>query len=616
MLQLLPLIFAALASLAPVGPTQPRMYVSAVAGIAQEQAAVTAPEGATVTVVEVGSESVLADQAVVVACPLSAPAVADCTNPAPLTRDPSGTWTATSTSPFGVGFVPAAGTTATFRLALDPSQTKVVPAAVAADAAPAPDLPSDFGALVPVPPAPAHQSLEESAAAAPVVLASPAAAAVPVRRAAARPVLPIGGRAATPPAALVLGLVGFVALLGTRAFPNRQVKRTPVVSALPGSSVKVLVSTAAVAAPLLLGEANVYKLGLVLIVLVGAIGLHLLVNWAGELSLAHAALVGLPAFVVAKFSADHGISPVVLLPLAIAVGVAAGAFVGLPALRARGLQVALVTLATGVAIDRFFFTKGWLTGDVSGAHVALPTLGPIEMHTAKSMYPLLAVCVVVAVAGAWLIYNSKLGRGFLWVKANPDAAAAFGIPTASYRVLAYVLAGAYAGFAGGLTAMWVQRLTPAAFPLTLSFTYLIIAALAGRGFVGGVAAAAGAVEGGRLFLASGAAFITYAAPIGLILTLTQQQAGLNGLGRQLKERIVKLQLLGRPLIAAGVVALALGFTAIGLAWYHAGNTSQVWIQNQELVSGGIGGLALVVLGVGLVLADRLTELTKRLAPSD
>jgi branched-chain amino acid transport system permease protein len=364
--------------------------------------------------------------------------------------------------------------------------------------------------------------------------------------------------------------------------------------------------------PVLLAEATVYKLGLVLIVVVAAIGLHLLVNWAGELSLAHAPLIGLPAFVVAKLSADHGISPVVLLPLAIAVGLVAGAIVGLPAIRARGLQVAIVTLAAGVAVDRFFFTKDWLVGDVSGAHVAAPTLGPFDFRTARSMYPLLVVCVALAIAAAWAIYRSKIGRGLLWVKSQPDAAAAFGVPVAQYRALAYALAGAYAGFAGGLTAMWVQRLTPAAFPLSLSFTYLIIAALAGRGFVGGVAAAAAVVEGGRLFIASGDAFITYAAPIGLILTLTQHRAGLNGMGRQLKERSMKLIVATRPLITAGVVALALGFAAIGVAWYHAGNTSQVWIQNQELVSGGIGGLALVILGVGLVLTDRLTELAKRL----
>ena len=57
----------------------------------------------------------------------------------------------------------------------------------------------------------------------------------------------------------------------------------------------------------------------------------------------------------------------------------------------------------------------------------------------------------------------------------------------------------------------------------------------------------------------------------------------------------------------GVVAVAAGFLAISMAWYHSGTTDQVWIQNQELISGGVGGLGAAVVGVGswwtVVLVD-------------
>jgi ABC-type branched-subunit amino acid transport system permease subunit len=128
-----------------------------------------------------------------------------------------------------------------------------------------------------------------------------------------------------------------------------------VARSLPvGAGVSVAV---ALGVPLLLSEADVYKLGLVVIVFVAATGLHLLVNWAGELSLAHAALVGASAFLVATLSADHGVSTVWLLPIGILGGALLGTIIGLPALRARGLQVALVTLVAGVAIERWLFTK-------------------------------------------------------------------------------------------------------------------------------------------------------------------------------------------------------------------------------------------------------------------
>lgn len=491
-----------------------------------------------------------------------------------------------------------------------------VPVICASPVIPAPtETPADAPApAVPDVPAVSVESVAlPSNAPTPLAEAAPDAPTVnvaPTRVAAAEPLLPLPiRRAASPPAIVVLSLLGVAAFGGALTFSVRQAKRTTRARVSPGSSVGVG-AVALLLVPLLLAETTVYKLGLVLIVVVGAIGLHLLVNWAGELSLAHATLIGLPAFVVAKLSADHGLSPIALLPLAVVVGFAAGAVIGIPAIRARGLQVALVTLAAGVAIDRFFFTREWLVGDVSGARVSVPTLGPITMSTARSLYPVLWVLVIASVAVAWAIYRSKLGRGLLWVKAQPDAASAFGIPVGTYRTLAYVLSGGFAGLAGGLTAMWVQRLTPAAFPLSRSFMFLIIVAIAGRGFVGGVAGAAAFIEGGRLFLPNAEALLLYGAPIGLILTLTQHQAGLNGLGRQLKERIMQGtdKFRPRPLVLGGIVALAIGFGAIALAWYHSGNTSQVWIQNQELVSGGIGGLALVVLGIGLIITDRLTAL--------
>jgi ABC-type branched-subunit amino acid transport system ATPase component/ABC-type branched-subunit amino acid transport system permease subunit len=297
---------------------------------------------------------------------------------------------------------------------------------------------------------------------------------------------------------------------------------------------------AAVAAPLLLSEADVYKLGLVVIVFVAATGLHLLVNWAGELSLAHAAMVGAPAFLVATLSADHGVSTVWLLPVGIIGGAALGAIIGLPALRARGLQVALVTLVAGVAIERWLFTKEWFSGPTDGARVGAPDLGFITLETSRAEWPLLVCVAGLAVLVAWVLFHSKVTRSLQWIAAEPRAAAAFGIPVHRYRTLAFALAGAFAGLAGALTTLWVQRLTPTAFPVTLSLTYLIIVALAGRGFLGGVALAAALVEGGRLFLPGADALIAYGAPIGLIIVLTRYRGGLNGMLTQLWDRARRL----------------------------------------------------------------------------
>jgi branched-chain amino acid transport system permease protein len=649
-----------------------RLYVAADVGVEQARSFIrveptTLPAtGATLTLAE-ATGSTLQEQAGVVACILTSPIVrdgelstdaaptADCKDSIPATRATNGVWTLpldaavaswSGGDAFGLALVPKVSDAATFRVVFDVAKTAVTGAAAVPRVspsrptatrapAPAPAPPSTGGAgSAPLPAAPPEATLDlgGEVSAPPVVDAPKVDAPVVAAPAAVAPTaavpasgLRLPGPASSPSSALVLAVVGVVALGPAMSIARRRDPSST--GGVAGQLAAVGIGTrwlgtavaagALVVLPPLLSETTVYKLGLILVLLVGAIGLHLLVNWVGELSLAHATIIGFPAFAVAMLSAKLHLSPILLLPVGIAAGAAIGAVVGLPAIRARGLQVALVTLAAGVAIDRFFFTREWFVGPATGAAVPVPTLGPITFATARSLYPVLAVLTLAAVAVAWMLYHSTVVRGMLWVKADPSAAAAFGIPVARYRALAYVLAGGFAGFSGGLTAMWVQTVTAQSFPPSRSFSYLIIVALAGRGFLGGVAAATLMVEGGRLFLANGDALMTYAAPIGLILTLTTYRGGLNGLATSLRARLTRKEATmtrpsnsapaptgWRPLVVMGVVAIACGFTAIALAWYHSGNTSQIWVQNQEMISGGLGGLALVVLGIGLIGYDR------------
>jgi ABC-type branched-subunit amino acid transport system ATPase component/ABC-type branched-subunit amino acid transport system permease subunit len=318
--------------------------------------------------------------------------------------------------------------------------------------------------------------------------------------------------------------------------------RTP--SRLAGY-VRSLAVVALVLVPLLFGEVIIYKAGLVLVFFVGAIGLHVLVNWAGELSLAHAAMVGVPAFTSLALSHAHDISPIYLLPVAVVVGVLVGTIVGLPVLRARGVAVALVTLIAGVGLSRFFFSQEWLVGGSSGRAAALPTLGPVEFSTSRSLYPLLLLIVFGAVVAAWALMHSKVGRGWRWVQANPAAASAFGVPVAFYRLSAYAVGGAFAGLGGGLTVMWVQRLGRTAFPDNLAITYLLVAVLAGPGFIGGLALAAWLLHGGPLFTSEFFGtnvgdtldtILAYGAPLALIDMMARRQAGLNGVGQLIMHR--------------------------------------------------------------------------------
>jgi hypothetical protein len=104
----------------------------------------------------------------------------------------------------------------------------------------------------------------------------------------------------------------------------------------------------------------------------------------------------------------------------------------------------------------------------------------------------------------------------------------------------------------------------------------------------------------------------------LILVITRYSAGINGAGRSVMERVRASGPFNRlverseeesePItfgFVFGVLAVLGGFLAIAVAWYHAGNTDEVWIQNQEIMSGGFGGIALVLTGSALLIRDRL-----------
>ena len=143
-----------------------------------------------------------------------------------------------------------------------------------------------------------------------------------------------------------------------------------------------------------------------------------------------------------------------------------------------------------------------------------------------------------------------------------------------------------------------------------------------EGGLAGLGLSALFLEGGQLFSIVPQSLALYLGPIALIYNVTRYQEGLNGLLRKMGQRGIRRRqravtapdpqapqpavrtAVRLPVVVAGAV-IAAGFIALGVAWYHVGNSDQVWIQNQDIVSGGLGGLALVVLGSALLIRDAL-----------
>ena len=219
-----------------------------------------------------------------------------------------------------------------------------------------------------------------------------------------------------------------------------------------------------------------------------------LTGWSGQISLAQMAFAGVAGFSLSRLATDIGV-PFPLAPL-LAAGLAAlaGLAVGLPALRARGVSLAVVTLAGAVVVEEAIFKSPALTGGFGGTRVT----SPLDPGTAGFGLLVLGVLVAAGLALARL-RTSGPGRRLLAVRANERAAAAVGVDVSATRLWAFGLSAFLAGLAGTLLGYQQGQLSFGSFGVFVSLAYLAVA------YVGGIAGIAGALVGG-LLVPNGLAF--------------------------------------------------------------------------------------------------------------
>jgi branched-chain amino acid transport system permease protein len=237
-----------------------------------------------------------------------------------------------------------------------------------------------------------------------------------------------------------------------------------------------------------------------------------LTGWSGQISLAQMAFAGVAGFSLSRLAVEVGV-PFPIAPLLAAVlAAAAGVAVGLPALRARGVSLAVVTLAGAVVVEEAVFKRPTLTGGFGGSRVPAPA----GLEPTDAAFGLLVLAVVVATAvGLARLRTAGAGRRLLAVRANERAAAAVGVNVAATRIGAFALSAFLAGVAGALLGYQQGQLSFGSFGVFVSLAYLAVA------YLGGVAGIAGAVVGG-LLVPNGVAFT--------LLDLGRYQLLASGLG--------------------------------------------------------------------------------------
>jgi len=318
------------------------------------------------------------------------------------------------------------------------------------------------------------------------------------------------------------------------------------------------------------GRRSVFSLAMTTSMVAAIIMLSMVVvtGYVGQISLAQMSLAGTAAFFMARMMADGSTTPSspfpvsgpgLPWPIAATLGVVAaivvGVVLGLPAVRIRGVQLAVVTVAAAISLQTLYFENSRLTDLTSGspANVRPATFFGVSLASMSPKgrldSPAFAIfCFVVLATCAVMVANLRrngTGRRFLAVRANERAAAAAGINVARTKLLAFAIAAAIAGIGGVMLGFKQNDVAPAGFVYQASLAYLAFAYLGGitsinGAIVGGLLAPAGVLAVTGSYFLSGTDIDRYLVVIGGVGMIVTAIANPSGIAVSLQPTMRKL----------------------------------------------------------------------------
>ena len=223
-----------------------------------------------------------------------------------------------------------------------------------------------------------------------------------------------------------------------------------------------------------------------LLYVVLALGLNVVVGYAGLLDLGFAAFFAVGAYTVGIFTHGLGLNFWLALPLAVAFAVIAGIIVGGPTLRLRSDYLAIVTLGFG-EIVRISARNLRVTGGASGiSGIEQPWLFGWHISTPLDFYYVFCVLAILAVLVSVRLASSRLGRAWLYVRHDEDAAEAMGIDRVRVKLAAYIVGAIFGSVGGAFFAVNLGAISPESFSFKQSVLILMAVILGGMGKIPGV----------------------------------------------------------------------------------------------------------------------------------
>jgi branched-chain amino acid transport system permease protein len=234
----------------------------------------------------------------------------------------------------------------------------------------------------------------------------------------------------------------------------------------------------------LLAQAGILKtsmlvtIGGAVVYSIAAIGLNLLLGYAGLVSLGVAGFVGLGTYVTAFFLRDLSLSFWLGALAAVMGATLIGLLVGLVSLRVSGLYLAISTLCVSEILLKTFESFQPITGGMQGKRAAYPTLLGMTLSR-ESTYIMLVICLVLVMILTRNLVKGQFGRALHAMRGSDVAAQAMGVNLLKYRLLAFAISTAYAAFAGCLYVVFFRSTYPTSWTITLSLNMLAAVVIGG-----------------------------------------------------------------------------------------------------------------------------------------
>ncbi|HVE75538.1 MAG TPA: ABC transporter permease [Actinomycetota bacterium] len=292
--------------------------------------------------------------------------------------------------------------------------------------------------------------------------------------------------------------------------------------------------------------------GLIAIQAIVALSLVVLTGWAGQVSLGQFAFVAISAVVGGKLTSDLGVSFWLALPLVAAGTGAFAALIGIPALRIKGIFLAVSTLALAVAVQRVLFNEQLFESLIPG-RVERPSLFFIHFAEERNYYYLCLAFLLLTVLVVKKLRSSRTGRVLIAIREEEQSVQAFGINVARARISAFALSGVLAGVAGVLFIHHQRAVDPTSFAAEVSIQMFIMA------MIGGITSVTGALLGATYiglvnFLIGAPVARTLASGLGLLLLLILAPGGLAGIAYSIRDAILRIIATRRRIVVPSLFA--------------------------------------------------------------